>query len=62
MMAGITEFLDMGGYARYVWPSYGLVIAAIVLNVYWARRSLKRARAEALRRLAMKSQSLEETT
>jgi heme exporter protein CcmD len=61
MMAGMSEFLDMGGYARYVWPSYALVIAAIVLNIWWARRALKRARAEALRRLAIKGPALEET-
>lgn len=50
----LTEFLDMGGYARYVWPSYALVFAAIVLNIVWARRALKRARAEARKRVAMK--------
>ncbi len=50
----VSEFLDMGGYARYVWPSYVLVLGAIVLNVVWARRALKRARTEALRRVAMK--------
>jgi heme exporter protein CcmD len=61
MMAGVSEFLDMGGYARYVWPSYALVIGAIVLNIWWARRALKRARTEALRRLAMKAPSPEES-
>jgi heme exporter protein D len=50
----IPEFLAMGGYARYVWPSYALVLAAIVLNIVWARRALKRARLEARRRVAMK--------
>jgi len=50
----MSEFFAMGGYARYVWPSYGLVIAAIVLNIVWARRALHRARAEARRRIAMK--------
>ena len=49
----VTEFFAMGGYARYVWPSYALVLGAIVLNIVWARRALKRARAEARRRLAM---------
>jgi heme exporter protein CcmD len=29
MMAGVSEFLDMGGYARYVWPSYALVIGSL---------------------------------
>ena len=50
----IPEFLAMGGYARYVWPSYALVLAAIVLNIVWARRALRRARLEARRRVAMK--------
>jgi heme exporter protein CcmD len=66
MMAELAEYLDMGGYARYVWSSYALVIAVIVLNIWWARRALKRARAEAVRRLAMKApegqRSLEEST
>jgi heme exporter protein D len=49
----MSEFFAMGGYAKYVWPSYALVIAAIILNVLWARRALQRARAEARRRVAM---------
>ena len=50
----LSEFFDMGGYARYVWPSYVLVLGAIVLNIVWARRALRRARLEARRRVAMK--------
>ena len=50
----VSEFFAMGGYARYVWPSYVLVLTAIVLNIVWARRALKRARLEARRRVAMK--------
>ncbi len=49
----MNEFLAMGGYAQYVWPSYGIVLAAVVLNVVWARRALQRARADARKRLAM---------
>jgi heme exporter protein CcmD len=56
-MAGLTEYLDMGGYARYVWPAYIIVIAAIALNIFLARRALKRARAAAVRRLAIKGDS-----
>ena len=33
----MIQFLDMGGYAAYVWPSYGIVIAGIVMNIIWAR-------------------------
>jgi heme exporter protein CcmD len=42
----------MGGYARFVWPSYLLTFAIVLLNVYWARRIHRRARDEARRRLA----------
>jgi heme exporter protein CcmD len=55
-MASFMEYLDMGGYARYVWPAYIIVIAAIWLNIYTARRALKRARAAAARRLASKGE------
>jgi len=50
------EFLNMGGYARYVWPSYAIVLAVVVLNIFWARRSLARSQAEALRRLQIRGE------
>jgi heme exporter protein CcmD len=59
-MASFMEYLDMGGYARYVWPAYIIVIGAITLNIYTARRALKRAREAAIRRLAMKSEAVEQ--
>jgi heme exporter protein D len=45
----MREFFDMGGYA-----SYAVTLAVVALNIYWARSSLARARAEARRRLAMR--------
>ncbi len=27
------DFFDMGGYALYVWPSYGLALVMVVVNV-----------------------------
>jgi heme exporter protein CcmD len=48
----MREFLDMGGYAAFVWPAYAVTFAVVLLNVYWARRSLARARAAAHRRSA----------
>jgi heme exporter protein CcmD len=48
----MSAFFHMGGYARFVWPSYVLTCAIVVLNIVWARRSLERARAAARRRLA----------
>lgn len=53
----MNDFLHMGGYAAFVWPSYALTLAVIFLNVFWARRSLVRASAEARRRIATKASS-----
>jgi heme exporter protein CcmD len=47
----MNEFLHMGGYGRFVWPSYGLTLAIVVLNIVWARRSLAQACAQLRRRL-----------
>ena len=32
-MTGLESFLDMGGYARYVWPAYGLTLIILVVNL-----------------------------
>jgi heme exporter protein CcmD len=48
----LADFFAMGGYAIYVWPSFGLVVFALAWNVVAARRLHAAARAEALRRLA----------
>ena len=53
----MRAFLDMGGYAAYVWPAYGVTCAVIVLNVVWARRALSRSRAEARRRAGLGGRS-----
>jgi heme exporter protein D len=49
----MSEFLSMGGYAQFVWPSYAVTFAVVLLNVYWARRHLRRAREEASRRVVL---------
>jgi heme exporter protein D len=54
-MSAVSEFFDMGGYAAYVWPSYVLTLAVVVLNIVWARRLLAKSRDEARRRLAMRA-------
>jgi heme exporter protein CcmD len=58
-MNGLMEYLDMGGYARYVWPAYILVMGANIGNVFLAGRALRRAREAALRRLAVKAGAAE---
>jgi heme exporter protein CcmD len=50
----MREFLDMGGYAAFVWPAWGLTFVVVILNVIWARRSLARSREEARRRLVIR--------
>jgi heme exporter protein D len=50
----VSSFFAMGGYAAYVWPSYGLTLVIIVLNIVWARRLLAKSREEARRRLTMR--------
>jgi len=49
----VKAFLDMGGYAAYVWPSYAVTLAVMALNIVWARRLLKRSRKEALHKIAI---------
>ena len=45
----MKQFLEMGGYAAFVWPAYAITLAVVVLNVVWAYRALARSRAEARR-------------
>jgi heme exporter protein CcmD len=47
----LSEFLNMGGYAAFVWPAYGLVFAVLAYNIWSARRVHTEARRLALRRL-----------
>ena len=48
----MSQFFAMGGYARYLWPSYGVTLLAVLLNIIWARGLLRRAKTVARRRLA----------
>lgn len=45
----MMEFLRMGGEAAYVWSAYGITLAVVLFNVWWARwthrQALERARA-----------------
>jgi heme exporter protein CcmD len=47
----MNEFLRMGGDGAYVWSAYGVTLAVLLLNIWWARRrhrsALERARASA---------------
>jgi heme exporter protein D len=47
----MSEFLAMGGYAAFVWPSYAITFGIVVLNIVAARRAAARAREEVRRAL-----------
>jgi len=51
----MSEFLAMSGYARYVWPAFGIGFGIVVLIYVTAVSSLAAAKQEAKRRLAMNS-------
>jgi|HubBroStandDraft_1064217.scaffolds.fasta_scaffold01082_6 heme exporter protein CcmD len=53
----MRQFLEMGGYAAYVWPAYAVTLAIVGLNIIWARSLLAQARAAARRRLSAQSVS-----
>ena len=37
-MESLRTFLHMGGYALYVWASYGLALVVLMLNVILPRK------------------------
>ena len=49
-MNSFSEFLDMGGYAAFVWPAYGLaaVIMLILAATSWRALVAERATLEKL--------------
>lgn len=46
-------FWSMGGYARFVWPSFGFAFAIVLWNLWSARRFLAAARLRTARALMM---------
>ena len=39
----MAEFFNMGGYAQFVWPSYGLAAVVLWLNWYIPRKQHEKA-------------------
>ena len=39
----MSEFLQMGGYAAYVWTAYGITLVVIVANAWLAVRGHARS-------------------
>ena len=53
----LKSFLEMGGYAQFVWSAYGLTAAVLVWNWWSARRSETEAQTAARRRNALASEN-----
>ena len=51
----MSEFLAMSGYAKYLWPSFGIGLGIVVLNFVLALRALSSAKQQARRRMEMSS-------
>lgn len=47
----MMEWLNMGGYALYVWSSYGIFLIILGVNIVSARRGHRAAQRAARRRL-----------
>jgi heme exporter protein D len=43
-MKDLQAFLNMGGYAFYVWSAYGVAFVVLVAGVYGPMRTLRRTR------------------
>ena len=45
----LNEFLDMGGYAFYVWTSYGITLVILLANVIGPARQRRKLLADIAR-------------
>ena len=41
----MSEFFQMGGYASYIWPAYGVSAAALIALIIWSVRANREAKA-----------------
>ena len=55
-MSSLSEFLDMGGYAVFVWSSYGITLVVMVLN-WWLPRHQHKQNLRRLTRLYKSGES-----
>jgi heme exporter protein CcmD len=53
----LQNFIEMGGYAKFVWPAYGLTALVLVWNWWSARRSETQAQSAARRRNELASEN-----
>jgi heme exporter protein CcmD len=48
----MSDFLAMGGYAKYVWSAYSISLIVLVITVIASKRMLTNTRQNVLRRQA----------
>lgn len=48
-MEGLGKFLEMGGYAAYVWPALGLTVVVLAGLLILSAKSVRRREAELAR-------------
>ncbi len=51
----MSEFLAMGGYAKYVWPAFCITAIVLMVNLLAARRQLRQIRERLQLRLVRQS-------
>jgi heme exporter protein D len=51
----MSEFFAMGGYAKYVWSSFGITAIVLMVNLLAARRQLRQTRERLQLRLVRQS-------
>lgn len=51
----MSDFLAMGGYAKYVWPSFAIAAIVLMLNLLAARSQLRQTRERLQLRLVRQS-------
>jgi heme exporter protein CcmD len=49
-MSDVMAFLSMGGYAFYVWSSFGITTLILLAVVLWSAKDLKQSIVAAFRR------------
>lgn len=49
-MSDLQSFFHMGGYALYVWTSYGLALVVLLANVLVSARQMKSTKQQTLRK------------
>jgi len=48
----MSDFLTMGGYAKYVWSAYSISVVVLVFAVVLSKRALANTRLRVIRRQA----------